>query len=283
MKAADSEFDRATALTASPVAGERAAHLDDQWRIGNGINGGLLMAIGAAALRADLDEDGTHPDPLAFTAYFLSPSEPGPLTVRTEVLRVGRTMSTGQVTLVQTDAEGMPRERMRALAHFGDLTDRLEPHVRSAPPPAMPPPEECLGSGGDHTPDFLSHSTLLQRMDLRLDPASAGWLAGRPSQTGVLGGWLRLADGREPDAMSLLWALDALPPVAFDLGLLGWTPTLEFSAHLRRHPAPGWLQVQLRTENVAGGLMEEDARIWDSEGNLVALSRQLCGWRVPRG
>lgn len=147
----------------------------------------------------------------------------------------------------------------------------------------MPPPEDCLGSGGDHTPDFLSHSTLLQRMDLRLDPASAGWLAGRPSQTGVLGGWLRLADGREPDAMSLLWALDALPPVAFDLGLLGWTPTLEFSAHLRRHPAPGWLQVQLRTENVAGGLMEEDARIWDSEGNLVALSRQLCGWRVPRG
>ena len=51
MRAADSEFDRATALTASPVAGERAAHLDDQWRIGNGINGGLLMAIGAAALR----------------------------------------------------------------------------------------------------------------------------------------------------------------------------------------------------------------------------------------
>ena len=40
MRAADSEFDRATALTASPVAGERAAHLDDQWRIGNGINGG---------------------------------------------------------------------------------------------------------------------------------------------------------------------------------------------------------------------------------------------------
>jgi hypothetical protein len=29
--------------------------------------------------------------------------------------------------------------------------------------------------------------------------------------------------------------------------------------------------------------MEEDARIWDSEGNLVALSRQLCGWRAPRG
>jgi acyl-CoA thioesterase len=282
MGSPDFEFDRATALAPGVGPGEWIAALDDQWRIGNGINGGLLMAIAAAALRGDLDDDGTHPDPLAFTAYFLSPSVPGLVGVRTEVLRVGRSMSTGQVTLVQTDAEGMPHERMRALATFGDLADRAQPHLRSAPAPAMPPPQECLGSGGSQAPDFLAHSTLLARMDLRLDPASAGWLAGRPSQTGTLSGWLRLADGREPDVMSVLWALDALPPVAFDLGLLGWTPTLEFSAHLRRHPAPGWLQVQLRTENVAGGLMEEDARIWDSEGNLVALSRQLCGWRVPR-
>ncbi|HOA01068.1 MAG TPA: thioesterase family protein [Dermatophilaceae bacterium] len=282
MGTSDFEFDRATTLAAGAGAGEWVGQLDDQWRIGNGINGGLLMAIGASALRADLDEDGAHPDPLAFTAYFQSPSEPGPVTVRTEVLRVGRSMSTGQVTLVQADAEGMPHERMRALATFGDLTDREEPRLRSAPPPTMPPPEQCIG-GGDETPDFLAHSTLLQRMDMRLDPASSGWLVGKPSHTGVLGGWLRLADGREPDVMSVLWALDALPPVAFDLGLMGWTPTLEFSAHLRRHPAPGWLQVQLTTENVAGGLMEEDARIWDSEGNLVALSRQLCGWRAPRG
>ena len=278
------EFDRAIALSRGARPGERLAQLDDRWQIGNGINGGLLMAIGAAALRADLDEDGAHPDPLAFTAYFLSPAEPGPLRVQTEVLRVGRSMSTGQVTLAQDDptaTDGMPRERMRALATFGDLTDRAQPHLRSAPAPAMPPPDECLGSAGNRTPDFLRAATLLQRMDLRLDPACAGWLAGRPSQEGVLRGWIRLADGREPDVMSVLWALDALPPVAFDLGLLGWTPTLEFSAHLRRHPAPGWLQVQLTTENVAGGLMEEDARVWDCEGNLVALSRQLCGWRVP--
>ena len=108
MGTSDFEFDRATTLAAGAGAGEWVGQLDDQWRIGNGINGGLLMAIGASALRADLDEDGAHPDPLAFTAYFQSPSEPGPVTVRTEVLRVGRSMSTGQVTLVQTDAEGMP-------------------------------------------------------------------------------------------------------------------------------------------------------------------------------
>jgi len=107
-------------------------------------------------------------------------------------------------------------------------------------------------------------------------------MRGEPSGQGVISGWVRFADGREPDVLGLLWALDALPPVAFDLGLFGWVPTLEFSAHLRARPAPGWLQVQLRTENVVGGLMEEDARIWDSSGRLVALSRQLCGFRMAR-
>ena len=95
-------------------------------------------------------------------------------------------------------------------------------------------------------------------------------------------GWLRLRDGREPDTTLLMMALDALPPVAFDLGLFGWTPTLEFTGHIRRRPEPGWLQVVLGSQTLGGGMMEEDAAIWDSAGNLVAQSRQLCGVRVPR-
>lgn len=275
-----SEFDDAIAVQAGRGKGEWTARLDDRWQIGNGVNGGVLMSIAANALRGQLDDDGRHPDPLALSAYFLSPATPGPLSVRTSVLRAGRTMSTGQAVLTQPDDALGSVERVRMLATFGDLTDRVEPVVLAAAVPELPPPDRCIGS--DETPDFLRHSTLLSRMEIRLDPATSGWLRGQPSHQGVLSGWLRLADGREPDVMALVWALDALPPVAFDLGLLGWTPTLEFSAHLRAHPAPGWLQVQLRTENVAGGLMEEDARIWDSTGRLVALSRQLCGWRVPR-
>ena len=59
----------------------------------------------------------------------------------------------------------------------------------------------------------------------------------------MIRGWLRLADGREPDPLMLLLARDALPPVAFDLGLSGWTPTLELTVHVRARPAPGWLRV----------------------------------------
>ena len=106
---------------------------------------------------------------------------------------------------------------------------------------------------------------------------------GKPSMRGLIQGWLRLRDGREPDTTMLALALDAFPPVAFDLGLYGWTPTLEFTGHIRRRPEPGWLRVALSTGNLGGGLMEEDAQIWDSSGNLVAQSRQLCSVRGPSG
>ena len=80
---------------------------------------------------------------------------------------------------------------------------------------------------------------------------------------------------------SLLFFLDALPPVAFDLGIQGWAPTLELSTHVRAQPVDGWLRVELSTQTVTGSLMEEDAAIWDASGRLVAQSRQLAGIRVP--
>jgi hypothetical protein len=74
----------------------------------------------------------------------------------------------------------------------------------------------------------------------------------------------------------LLLAVDALPPVAFELGLPGWTPTLELTAHVRCRPAPGWLRIQVSNRTLAGGYLEEDAEVWDAQGRLVALSRQLA-------
>jgi acyl-CoA thioesterase len=153
--------------------------------------------------------------------------------------------------------------------------------MRTVPAPDLPPPEECV-SAQEAPPTFLAAASLLERLDLRIDPATAGWAAGHPSGVGSMRGWLRMRDGREPDPVMLLFALDALPPVAFDLGILGWAPTLEFTGHIRRRPAPGWLRVALSSQNVTAGLMEEDAVVWDSEGRFVAQSRQLCGIRTPR-
>lgn len=272
------EFDRG--IRVSPRTGELSSYdvtLGEGWTIGFGVNGGVLLAAVGNALRETFP--GRTPDPVTMSAYYLSAARPGPARIETSVLREGRTLSTGEASLVQTDPDGSQAERVRVLATYGDL-DRLPDDVRTtASPPAMPPPDECV-PGDLAPPTMVDQVNLLHRLDLRLDPACAGWASGRPSGEGRLQGWMRMADGREPDPLLLLLAVDALPPVTFDLGLFGWAPTLELTAHVRARPAPGWLAVTLRSRNFAGGLFEEDAEVWDSTGRLVAQSRQLA--RAPR-
>ncbi|MGA5703710.1 thioesterase family protein [Peterkaempfera bronchialis] len=276
----DTEFDRGTAVTEHPAEpGVYRTELDGGWRIGGGINGGLLLATAARALSRELRSGSGHPDPYSISAYYLSASTPGPATLHTEVVRRGRSVSTGQVSLTQQRPDGTRAERLRALATYGDL-DALPKDVRtSATPPELPPPDQCIGAD-QAPPDFLAQADLLHRLDLRLDPACVGWALGAPSGSGTIRGWLRLADGRDPDPLMLLLAADSLPPVTFDLGLFGWTPTLELTVHVRAKPAPGWLLVSHTTRNLAGGYLEEDAEVWDSTGRLVAQSRQLAA--APR-
>jgi len=247
------------------------------WQIGSGVNGGMLMALLGSALRTTFTGDG-HPDPLSVTGYFLTAARPGPGVVHTRVLRTGRSMSTGSASLVQLE-DGREVERVRALATYGDLAGLPDDVRTTAVPPDLPPPERCL-STADAPPTAMEHAAFLDRVDLRLDPGCVGWAVGTPSGRGVIQGWLRLADPREPDPVLLLLAADALPPVTFDLGLFGWTPTLELTVHVRALPAAGWLRVRHATRNVAGGLLEEDAEVWDAAGRLVAQSRQLA--RLPR-
>jgi hypothetical protein len=272
-----SELDQA--LTLEPrVAGSYAADLDAGWTIGHAVNGGLLLAVLGKALQQTLEG---HPDPLAVSAYYLSAAAPGPAAVTTETVRAGRTMATGQASLSQAGPEGRQVERVRALATYGDLAG-LPGDVRtSARPPELPDPDACV-SAAMAPPGSAGDLPFLHRFDMRLDPDTVGWAVGKPSHRGVIQGWLRMADGREPDPLMLLLAVDTLPPVTFDMGLAGWAPTLELSAHVRAVPAPGWLRVRVSTRNFAGGLLEEDAEVWDSSDRLVAQSRQLARAPLPR-
>ena len=270
------ELDEALDL-ATTAPGRHETVLSDGWSIGPAVNGGLLLAMVGRALELEIGTAG-HPDPLVVSAFYLSAGTAGPTVVETETIRTGRSMATGQVRVLQTEG-GDQVERVRAMATYGDL-DALSPGATvDAAPPQLPPLEECFVRDAA-PPGTMDGFSFLHRLDLRLDPATAGWAVGQPSGRGALQGWLRMADGREPDPLMLLLALDAMPPVTFELGLRGWAPTLELTAHIRARPAPGWLRVRTSTRTLTGGLLEEDAEIWDSEDRLVAQSRQLA--RVPR-
>jgi acyl-CoA thioesterase len=274
-----SELDRALSLT-QHGAGSYATELAEGWVIGHAVNGGLQLAVLGQALRATLAPAG-HPDPLAISAYYLSAATPGPATIRAQTIREGRTMATGQVSLLQPGPDGSDVERVRALATYGDHATLPDDVRTTAQPPTMPPPDACVAAS-EAPKGSVADLPFTQRFDMRFDPATIGWAVGQPSGRGVMQGYLRLADGREPDVLSLLLAVDAFPPVTFDMGLTGWAPTLELSAHVRAVPAPGWLQVRVSTRNLAHGLLEEDADVWDSTGRLVAQARQLARAPLPR-
>lgn len=264
------EFDRDTAVRRREP-GVYDTDLSAGWAIGHALNGGYLLGVLGRALGEALP----HPDPFTISAHYLTASRPGPAVIRTDTARAGRTMSTGSAALVQVDEDGVEVERIRALATYGELAALPDSVHTSAKPPAFPPPEHCFSSsdapeGAEVTPEMGN------RLSLRLDPATCGWAVGAPSGTGEMRAWLGLVDGRDADPLSLLMAVDALPPTAFELGLSGWVPTVELTVHVRGRPAPGPVRVSITTRNLAGGYLEEDAEVWDSQDRLVAQSRQLA-------
>lgn len=234
------------------------------WNIGANPNGGYLLALAVSALRQDAPDH--HLDPLSVTVHYLRPGLGGqPCRVDAQVLRSGRTLSTGRAALVQAG-----EARIEVLAALGDLHPGAEPAL-TIPPPPIPPPEQCpQRSGGQQGVEL----PILDRLDIRLHPDEA--VAG-PAGHAQVSGWIRFRDGRDPDTLATLLFADAFPPAVFGLlGVIGWVPTIELTVHVRRRPAPGWMLGAFRARDLVDGRVIEDGALWDSEGRLVAQSRQLA-------
>jgi hypothetical protein len=266
-----SDFDAATAVRRSEGGG-LIADLDPGWDVGGGIlNGGyLLSVVGRAAVM-----ESPHAHPVALSASYLRAPAAGPATLDLLPGPAGRTLAHALITL--TDAEGPALTVQATTATLGSA-----PSDYSDPMPDVPPVEECVSVAEhrDLAPPGVNVPGLSLRVDTRLDIATAGWAFGRPSGEPVLRAWMRFTDGREPDPLALLTFADALPPTSFAMGNLGWAPTVQLQVLVRALPAPGWCLVEARSSEIAGGWVDEDYRIWDSTGRLVAQSRQLA--RAPR-
>ncbi|HET6949582.1 MAG TPA: thioesterase family protein, partial [Acidimicrobiales bacterium] len=194
-----------------------------------------------------------------------------------EVLRRGRGMSQVRARLVQSGTT-----RVDATFTCGRLDPDTRPWWGGAPAPGLPPRDEIeegrvAGPGGLTLP-------IRQHVDIRLDPATAGFALGGPAGVGELRAWFGFVDGRAADPLALLLAVDSLPPATFDLaGTTGWVPTLSLSAYVRALPAPGPLVIRQRANLVERNLVDEVCEVWDSRGRLVAQATQLAGVRTSGG
>jgi acyl-CoA thioesterase len=242
-----------------------AGEITPRWAVGANPNGGYLVAIAARAMLAD----SGHPDPWTVTAHYLSPPKPGPVEVRTTVIKPGRTYST-----VTAELHQLGRERVRVIGAFGDLSAREGPTRVGAAMPDIPPPEECRPIF-DVAQDPRFTPEIVKRFEIRV-PADTPWGRQRGDGPFELTGWIRFSDGSEPSVLSLLLMVDSWPPTLIGGLDVGWIPTVELTTHVRARPAPGWLLGSFRTRFLIDGLLEEDGELWDSQGQLVALSRQLA-------
>jgi len=269
-------FDEATAVTPEGD-GWYATRPDERFAIVSGdgtvgaVNGGVLLAT---VLRAVLDTSPL-PDPVATSAHFLRVPRSEPARIQVTWLKRGKTAATARAALIQ-DGSCL----LDTTVTTGRLGDPGDGGLSwTAEPPVLPPVAECTGFA-----DFAEatrRNGYAGQIDLRLDPATSGWLRGQPQGVPEMRGYFQLREERRPDAYLLALAVDALPPVIFGIARAGWSPTVELTWHMRGLPAPGLLRVAARSRHVSGGWFDEESEVWDSAGRLVAQSRQIA--RVGRG
>jgi acyl-CoA thioesterase len=254
------EFDDATA-----VASDGSVSLPERWTMGPGFaHGGYLMSVALAAAM----EDAHHPDPVTTSAHFVRPGKVGSAKVTTSLIKAGRTLSTIRADLHQDD-----QVCVATITTFGDLSTADDIAYRSIEPPDLPPPDSCVAADPAKVPSI---PRMVGNLDLRLTPASTSWASGHPHGPAMMEGWVSFRDERPIDALSLPMFADALPQPVLNVGVVAlWTPTIELTVHVRRRPTTQRLGVSFHTQLLAGTYFESSGTLWNEDGTLVAMSRQI--------
>lgn len=239
------------------------------WGIHGIPNGGYLMALLARAMMLRSEKKM----PVVVTATYYHRCRIGEARIAAENIACSRRFDRWHAVLSQ---EG--RERVRAMGTFAGEPSTGAARRYEKPEPAVAALDDCVKL--PVLPDF----TLMERVDIRLDPACAGWLAGRPGERSEMKGWVRFREERPFDALAVLLMADCFPPPIFaSHGPQAWVPTIEFSVNVRNVPSTPWLKCAFRTCFVTGDILEADGEVWDGGGQLVAVSRQIAQLRTAHG
>lgn len=247
--------------------GHFSGMVTDNWSI-NGIpNGGYLLALMANAMMISSDKKTTP----ILTASYMARCVPGNVEILVEEVSRSTQFNRIQARLIQDG-----QDRIRAFGTFAIETDECFLKRYEVSPPEMENAAACFAM-----PEFPKY-TLYSRMDVMLEPACAGWITeNRLTEKSEHKGWIKFKENRPHDILSITLMADSFPPpVLASQGMVAWVPTIEFSLNIRNIPATEWLKCIFRTRFINCGLLEEDGEVWDENGELVAVSRQIAQFRT---
>lgn len=255
------EYDDAVAVSGN----QNEAEFPDRWTMGPGfVHGGYLMSVALSAASGLAPQ----PDAVTMSAHFVRPGRVGPAEVRTSMVKAGISLATVEADIIQNDAVAVS-----TITTFGNLSSATDVAFQSVSMPDIAPRDRCHRA--HHAANPLV-PRMTDNLEMLLTPDSVAWTTGQPLEDATMRGWVRFADERPIDQISLPMFADALPPPVFSIGAFApWTPTIELTLHIRRRPKTEWLGVAFHTELIGGTFFESSGTLWDDNGRLVAMSRQL--------
>ncbi len=236
------------------------------WLINDIANGGYVLALAAKAMQTVSDKHGTP----IITANYIGPCIPGEIDIELEKIAQSYKFTRFQARLFQ---DGKEKTRVWGTFMKENIGTAVERYEKD--PPKVAPREECVLMPAN------SGNTLSQNLEMFLDPDSAKWMKGELNHRSDMRGWVRFREERGYDLPAVLLMADSMPPPIFiTYGVFSWVPTIELSVSVRKRPLTSWLKFRLHSCYLTNGIIEEDGEVWDEDGNLACICRQIAQVRL---
>lgn len=237
--------------------------IPEDWTQGRTTFGGLLAAIALRALAPVAPERALR----SFVMSCMAPAGAGPLHVTTEVLRSGKSLVHARATLSQGTTQCAT-----LVAGFGTTrASKLDFAGFAAPSGAAPQSLVRLPYIEGAMPKFTRH------FDYRLMPGAGPAPAGTG---GHLGGYVRSLDAARFDVSLIAALIDSFPaPILTMLTAPAPVSTatwmVNFTHARSTQTIDDFCRLEADTQSVGEGYGSVDAKLWDAQGKLLALSQQL--------
>ncbi|HET8621820.1 MAG TPA: thioesterase family protein [Acidimicrobiales bacterium] len=268
--------------------GRYLVDVDECWNCPTVPQGGVMAAVAAAAMTAELGLTDQHLRTL--TTVFAAQLPAGPVAVDVEVLRRGRSMS----QMLATARAGGDGVGHTTVAVFGvdqpgfEFTDLRRPNV-SSPPFCVsfrdpPPPGVPAGEMGEPF-------AFWQHVEGRPAMGHAPWDPFVPSSS-ECAMWYRFDEApMRPDGtldpLAVVALSDLMPSSVSQRMGPGqadfYPPSADLTVHVLDEARSPWLLAHLRARRATDGYASVEAALWDEAGTLVAHAAQLMFLRFPGG
>ena len=238
---------------------------EPSWTQGRTLFGGALGALAHHLMAKQLPPKW---ELRSIMVDFLAPTTADGVVVKIETIRKGR-------TLIRMKAQFYQNEKCCcvALAAFG-ATRSGAFHVTPSPIPPASPPSECR----DFPLEIGPLPQFTQHFNYRWAKSNYPYSGSTDS---VLLGWIQPKNSKV-DMDYLIAMIDAWPPPIlslsnrpFPVSSVNWLLNLSQSIPPNGFAKDKWYLFESKMEFAASGCTDLAARLWDEDGRLLGISRQL--------